>query len=112
MAGMPEEPFPGRWGVEPRAGWNQPTAGGACMQVGDKIEEVSASFGPDVWEARNFGQVIYAIKTRNGQVYLKLLKRDGDLDILQARRRPLSLSPRPPAARGCCADTCGVAGFT
>mmetsp|Transcript_14255 Transcript_14255/g.43060 ORF Transcript_14255/g.43060 Transcript_14255/m.43060 type:complete len:353 (-) Transcript_14255:1461-2519(-) len=53
------------------------------ISIGDRIEEVSASFGDEVWEARNFGQVIYAIKTRNGQVYLKLLKRDGDLDILQ-----------------------------
>lgn len=70
--------------------------GGWRLQVGDKIQEVSASFGPDVWEARNYGQVMYAIKTRNGQVYLKLLKRDGNLDILEARA-PL----RPPLSPSC-----------
>lgn len=56
---------------------------GCTGQVGDKIVEVSASFGSDVWEAQNYGQVVYAIKTRNGQLYLKLLKRDGDLGIFQ-----------------------------
>lgn len=45
--------------------------------------EVSASFGDDVWEARNFGQVIYAIRTRNGGVYLKIKRNFGDLSALQ-----------------------------
>lgn len=53
------------------------------VQPGDKIVAVSASFGEDVWEAKNFGQVIYAIKTRNGQVYLKLAKRNGDMSIFE-----------------------------
>ncbi len=50
--------------------------------MGDKIVEVSASFGSDVWEARNFGQVMYAIKTRNGEVYLKMKKNYGDTSFL------------------------------
>jgi hypothetical protein len=53
------------------------------IEVGDKIQYVSASFGEDVWEAKNFGQVMYAIKTRNGQVYLKMLKRGGDMSFLE-----------------------------
>lgn len=40
--------------------------------------KVSASFGTDVWEAQNFGQVMYAIKTRNGDVYLKMKRNFGD----------------------------------
>ena len=44
---------------------------------------VSASFGSDVWEAKNYGQVVYAIKTRNGQVYLRLQRKYGDLTALQ-----------------------------
>lgn len=50
---------------------------------GDKVVKVSASFGGDVWDALNFGQVIYAIKTRNGQVYLKLKKNFGDMSQLE-----------------------------
>ena len=46
---------------------------------------VSASFGSDVWEAKNYGQVVYAIKTRNGQVYLRLQRKYGDLTALQVR---------------------------
>ena len=48
------------------------------MQVGDKIAQVSASFGTDIWDAQNFGQVMYAIKTRNGDVYLKMKRNYGD----------------------------------
>jgi hypothetical protein len=50
--------------------------------VGDKIEAVSASFGTDVWEAKNFGQVMYAIKTRNGDVYIKFKRNYGDTSFL------------------------------
>lgn len=53
------------------------------VQVGDKVVKISASFGSDVWEALNFGQVIYAIKTRNGEVYLKLKKNFGDMTQLE-----------------------------
>lgn len=54
------------------------------IEVGDKIVKISASFGEDVWEALNFGQVMYAIKTRNGQVYLRMRKLYGDLSALEA----------------------------
>lgn len=50
---------------------------------GDKVVKISASFGSDVWEALNFGQVIYAIKTRNGEVYLRLKKNYGDMSALE-----------------------------
>lgn len=46
-----------------------------CLQEGDKVVKISASFGTDIWEAKNFGQVMYAIKTRNGDVYLELESR-------------------------------------
>ena len=55
------------------------------MQVGDKIVGVSASFGTDVWDAQNFGQVMYAIKTRNGDVYLKMKRNYGDTSALMVR---------------------------
>jgi hypothetical protein len=57
-------------------------------QPGDKLLEVSASFGSDVWEAKNFGQVMYAVRTRNGGLYFKLLKRNGDLSIFEVRYQP------------------------
>ncbi|KAI7844917.1 hypothetical protein COHA_001565 [Chlorella ohadii] len=53
------------------------------IEAGDKVVKVSASFGDDVWEALNFGQVIYAIKTRNGQVYLRLKRNFGDMSALE-----------------------------
>ena len=48
---------------------------------------ISASFGSDVWEAKNYGQVVYAIKTRNGEVYLRLQRNFGDLTSLQVRKK-------------------------
>ena len=53
------------------------------MLPGDKLVRVSASFGADVWDAKNFGQVMYAIKTRNGQVYLQLQRKYGDMSALE-----------------------------
>lgn len=55
------------------------------IEVADKIVAVSASFGEEVWEAEKagFGQVMYAIRTRNGQVYLKLQRRGGDLSVFE-----------------------------
>jgi len=53
------------------------------IQVGDKIEKVSATFGTDIWDAKNFGQTLYAIRTRNGKVYLKLKRMFGDVSALQ-----------------------------
>lgn len=53
------------------------------VEVGDKVVAISASFGSDVWEARNYGQVMYAIKTRAGGVYLKFESKYGDVSALQ-----------------------------
>mmetsp|Transcript_33746 Transcript_33746/g.80094 ORF Transcript_33746/g.80094 Transcript_33746/m.80094 type:complete len:339 (-) Transcript_33746:164-1180(-) len=53
------------------------------MQPGDKIMKISASFGPDVWEAKNYGQVMYAIRTRNGEVYMNIKSNNGDLSVLE-----------------------------
>ena len=61
-------------------------------QPGDQIVAISASFGTDVWEAKNFGQVMYAIKTRNGQVYMKLKRNFGDLSSFVVRARDLRCS--------------------
>ena len=54
-------------------------------QPGDKIVEISASFGDDVWQAQNFGQIMYAIRTRNGDVYLKIKSNFGDMSALEVR---------------------------
>lgn len=53
------------------------------IQPGDKIVQISASFGSDIWEAQNFGQIMYAIRTRNGEVYLKIKRNFGDMSALQ-----------------------------
>lgn len=45
------------------------------LQPGDKVVKCSASFGEEIWEAKNYGQVTYAIKTRNGDIYLELESR-------------------------------------
>ena len=56
-----------------------------AIAPGDKLVRVSASFGDDIWEALNFGQVMYAIKTRNaGQVYLKFERKYGDMTSMEA----------------------------
>jgi hypothetical protein len=53
------------------------------IQPGDKIVQISASFGSDVWDAQNYGQIMYAIRTRNGTVYMKLKRNFGDMKALQ-----------------------------
>lgn len=58
-----------------------------ALQPGDKILKVSASFGNDIWDAINYGQVMYAIKTRNGQVYMKLQSNGGDISVMQVGGR-------------------------
>ncbi len=56
-----------------------------AISPGDKLVRVSASFGDDIWEALNFGQVMYAIKTRNaGKVYLKFERKFGDMSAMEA----------------------------
>ena len=47
---------------------------------------MSASFGGDVWDALNYGQVIYAIRTRNGEVYMMLKRNFGDTTMLEVSR--------------------------
>ena len=53
------------------------------FELGDKIVAISASFGPDIWPAENYGQIMYAIKTRNGGVYFKMEKKYGDLSFME-----------------------------
>lgn len=53
----------------------------AKFQPGDKIKKVSASFGAEVWDAENYGQVMYAVKTRNGDVFFELESRGGDMSV-------------------------------
>lgn len=64
---------------------SDPKLGNTSSEItpGDKVVKVSASFGGDVWDALNFGQVIYAIKTRNGEVYLRLKRNYGDMSALE-----------------------------
>lgn len=58
----------------------------SVITPGDKVVNVSASFGGDVWEAKNFGQVVYAIKTRNGDVYMRLKKNYGDMSAFEEEK--------------------------
>mmetsp|Transcript_7076 Transcript_7076/g.23451 ORF Transcript_7076/g.23451 Transcript_7076/m.23451 type:complete len:301 (+) Transcript_7076:25-927(+) len=55
----------------------------ADFAVGDKIINISASFGNDIWEAQNYGQVMYAMRTRNGDIYVKMKKMNGDMSALE-----------------------------
>jgi C-terminal processing protease CtpA/Prc len=66
---------------------NDPALGNtdARIQPGDKIVQISASFGSDVWDAQNFGQIMYAIRTRSGTVYLKIKRNFGDMSGLTVR---------------------------
>ena len=67
---------------------SDPKLGNTSSEItpGDRVVKVSASFGSDVWEALNFGQVIYAIKTRNGDVYLQLKRNFGDMSALEEEK--------------------------
>jgi tetratricopeptide (TPR) repeat protein len=42
---------------------------------------VSASFGNEKWKAESYQQVMMAIKTRVGPVYMKILSRGGNTDV-------------------------------
>lgn len=64
------------------------------FQIGDKIEAVSASFGDEIWGAESYGQVMYAIKNRNGDIYLKMRDMDGDLSALQNEKSSAFKSER------------------
>lgn len=50
------------------------------VQEGDKLIAVSASFGDEVWPAESYGQSMYAMRTRVGNVYMKILSRGGNMD--------------------------------
>lgn len=56
------------------------------FEIGDKVMKISASFGPDVWDAQNYGQVMYAMKTRNGDVFMQLKKMNGDMSAFEAKK--------------------------
>lgn len=56
------------------------------VQPGDKLLRVSQSFGEETWEALNYGQVAYAIRTRNGDVFFELQSRGGDLSIFEKKK--------------------------
>jgi len=56
------------------------------FNVGDKIVEISASFGPEVWKAENYGQVMFAMKTRSGGIFMKLERRGGDMSVFEMER--------------------------
>eukprot|EP00878_Enallax_costatus_P002097 GHUV01002264.1.p1 GENE.GHUV01002264.1~~GHUV01002264.1.p1 ORF type:complete len:315 (+),score=99.41 GHUV01002264.1:43-987(+) len=64
---------------------NDPNVGNTDprIQPGDKIVKISASFGTDVWDAQNYGQIMYAIRTRSGTVYMKIRRNFGDMSALQ-----------------------------
>lgn len=53
------------------------------FEMGDKIVQISASFGPEMWAAENYGQVMYAMKTRSGDIAMVLEKRGGDLSCFE-----------------------------
>lgn len=53
------------------------------IEIGDKVVQCSASFGNDVWDAKNFGQVMFAIRTRNGGVFLKFKRMFGDVSQIE-----------------------------
>ena len=63
----------------------------SLLQAGDKILKCSASFGNDIWDAKQFGNVVYAIKTRNGAVYLQLQSNGGDLSVMKVSETQPSL---------------------
>jgi|TARA_B100000401_G_scaffold13515_1_gene8494 tetratricopeptide (TPR) repeat protein len=64
------------------------------FEIGDKIEGVSASFGDEVWPAESFGQVMYAIKNRNGDIYLKMKRMFGDLSAMEVEKNSAFKSER------------------
>jgi len=57
------------------------------IEIGDRIEAVSASFGNEIWGAESYGQVMYAIKNRSGDIYLKMKKMNGDLSALEVNEK-------------------------
>ncbi|EEH55744.1 uncharacterized protein MICPUCDRAFT_34253 [Micromonas pusilla CCMP1545] len=58
-----------------------------CFAIGDKVTKVSASFGDEIWDADSYGQIIYAMKNRNGDIYLQLRQMNGDLSALEQNEK-------------------------
>lgn len=56
---------------------------GVDFAEGDRLVAISASFGSEVWEAENYGQCMFAMKTRSGGIYLKFKKCYGDLTAIE-----------------------------
>ncbi|XP_057550415.1 protein MET1, chloroplastic [Amaranthus tricolor] len=48
--------------------------------VGDKVIATSAMFGTEIWPAAEYGRTMYTIRQRIGPLYMKMLKRYGNLD--------------------------------
>lgn len=53
------------------------------IQLGDKLMEVSASFGNEMWPANSYANSMMAIQTRIGPVFMKILSRGGDTDVFK-----------------------------
>ena len=70
-----------------------------AFEIGDKILAVSASFGDEVWDADSYGQVIYAIKNRNGDIYLKMKKMNGDISALEQSEKSSAMKAERAGAR-------------
>ena len=63
-----------------------------AFEIGDKIVAVSASFGDEIWDADNYGQVIYAMKNRNGDIFLRMRKMNGDLSALEQNEKSIAMA--------------------
>eukprot|EP00747_Dinoflagellata_sp_TGD_P197158 gnl/TRDRNA2_/TRDRNA2_68182_c0_seq1.p1 gnl/TRDRNA2_/TRDRNA2_68182_c0~~gnl/TRDRNA2_/TRDRNA2_68182_c0_seq1.p1 ORF type:complete len:369 (-),score=48.69 gnl/TRDRNA2_/TRDRNA2_68182_c0_seq1:101-1207(-) len=57
------------------------------IAVGDKVLEVSASFGDEIWPAQSLPQTKMAINTRIGDIYLKIQSRGGNTDMLRTAKK-------------------------
>lgn len=55
------------------------------IQLGDKLLRVSASFGDEIWPAESYGQTMMAIRTRVGAIYMQILSRGGNTDVLEQK---------------------------
>ena len=49
------------------------------------------SFG-EIWDADSYGQVVYAMKNRNGDIYLKMRKMNGDLSALEQNEKSSAMA--------------------
>lgn len=47
------------------------------------MRDLSLPHGDEIWGAESYGQVIYAMKNRNGDIYLEMKKMNGDISALE-----------------------------